>query len=182
MRRATVKVDPGAGLAQAGELRRAFDLSFAEAPPTAIGAVENLVEIRLGATRYALRLTEIAGLFADVRITPVPTTVPELLGIGGLRGSILPVYDLQALLGYPAGTELRWLAIASAMPVGLAFAAFERQVSVRAGAVVPHAAGGAMRHVGEVVHFEGVARPILSVASVLEAITIRVRAAGSQQE
>ena len=176
-----MRIDPAPGPGQAGELRRAFDLSFAEAPPRGVGAVENLAEIRLGATRYAIGVNEISGLFADVKITPVPTTVADLLGIGGFRGAVLPVYGLEGLLGYPARTDPRWLVIASTAPVGLAFAAFERQITVPSAAVVPHP-GDALRHVRQVVQLEGVVRPILSIASVLEAITIRVQAARSQQE
>ena len=53
----------------ADELRRAFDRSFAEAPGGApeADALESLLAIRVGGDPYALRLSEIAGLFADCR-------------------------------------------------------------------------------------------------------------------
>lgn len=178
-----MKTDRLPDTGRAGELRRAFDLSFAEPPPAAIEAFEDLLHIRLGTVGYALRVTEIAGLFTGVKITPLPATVPELLGIAGFRGSILPVYDLGALLGYARETEPRWLAIAAAASVGLAFGAFERQVRIHPQAIVPDAHGGTVRrHVREVVQVEGVVRPLLSVPSVLEDITIRARADGSRKE
>jgi chemotaxis signal transduction protein len=168
---------------RAAQLRHAFDLSFAEAPASGLAAVEDLLNIRLGATRYALRINEIAGLFADVKITPLPTTVPELLGISGLRGFILPVYDLRALLGHVVDTTPRWLAIAAATSVGLAFDAFEGQVRVAYEAIVPHDHGNTgVRHVREVVQLNGVTRSMVSVASVLEEITTRARTGGFKKE
>jgi len=35
-------------------------------------------------------------------------SVPELLGIMGFRGAMVPVYDLRALCGYAAGAAPRW--------------------------------------------------------------------------
>lgn len=159
------------------ELRQAFDRSFADAPSLDVTAFEDLLDVRFGTAQYALRVREISGLIADVRITPVSTPISELLGIAGIRGSILPVYDLGAMLGHPAEATPRWMAVAAGdAPVGLAFARFERHLRVRADAIV---AGGrsdvAPRHLREVVQLEAGARPIVSVASVLETIANRVR-------
>ena len=81
------------------ELRDAFDRSFAQAPSTEAAAVENLLAIRVGAHPYALRMAEVSGLFADKKVTRLPSPVSELSGIAGLRGAVLPVYDLAMLLG-----------------------------------------------------------------------------------
>lgn len=168
---------------RAAELRRAFDLSFADPPASGAAALDDLLEIGLDGTRYALRVSEISGLIADVKMTPVPTPVRELIGICGVRGVILPVYDLRALLGHPVHTRPRWLAMAAATSVGLAFDVFEKQVRVPQEAVVPHDRGDtAVRHVREVITLDAVARPIVSVASVLEAITSLARAGGFQKE
>lgn len=170
----------GAGMAATGrveELRRAFDCSFAEAPRSDVASLEDLLEITVGGTPYAVRITEISGLFADRKITPLPTTVPELLGITGFRGSVLPVYDLAAMLGYPiaAAAKARWLAIAAALPVGLAFERFERHQRIGRHAIVAQVRGdGQVRHVRDVFQSRETVRPIVSVASVLEAITSRV--------
>ncbi len=86
---------------RAAELRDAFDRVFAEAHPPAPPPSEDLLAIRIASEPYALRLTEIAGLFADRKITPVAGRVSALLGIAGFRGLIVPVYDLQVLLGCP---------------------------------------------------------------------------------
>ena len=92
---------------RAAQLRRDFDSSFANPPPVAGEAVQDLLAIRLGARRFALRLSEIAGLYADKRITPVPGAAAGMLGIAGFRGSILPVYDLQRLLDLSSGSASR---------------------------------------------------------------------------
>ena len=81
------------------ELRDAFDRSFAQAPSTEAAAVENLLAIRVGAHPYALRMAEVSGLFADKKVTRLPSPVPEFSGIAGFRGVVLPVYDLAMLLG-----------------------------------------------------------------------------------
>jgi chemotaxis signal transduction protein len=161
---------------RAAELRDAFDRSFAGAPAES-PPCDDFLDVRLGPVRHALRVSEMAGLLADVRIAPLPSPIGELLGIAGLRGAILPVYDLRALLGYSTEAPPRWVAIAAAAPVAFAFDAFERHLRVRRDAVVPHADGGS-RHVREVVRLDEGMRPIVSIASVLdvlEAMANRVR-------
>jgi chemotaxis signal transduction protein len=52
-------------------------------------------------------------VFADY--TPVPRTLPHVIGVGNLRGDIVPIVDIQPLLGLPAwrpGSGLRTLVIA----------------------------------------------------------------------
>src|SRR5207237_842497 len=155
------------------ELRRAFDRSFAEAPRSDVTSLEDLLEITVGVTPYALRITEVAGLFVDRKITPLPTTVPELLGITGFRGSILPVYDLAGMLAYPVATATkpRWLAIAAALPVGLAFEGFDSHQRIPRDASAPQVRRGSqVRHVCAGLCCGGGRRPRLSGTSDWEAI------------
>jgi purine-binding chemotaxis protein CheW len=83
---------------RAAAMRLAFDRSFAEPLRPATEAVENLLAIRIGTQAYALRLAEVAGLFADRKVTPVPGGDAALVGIAGFRGAIVPVYGLHTLL------------------------------------------------------------------------------------
>jgi len=83
------------------ELRRAFDRSFSEAPVTRATELDDLLDIRVGLDPYAIHLDQVTGVFADKPVTPLPGSFPELLGIAGFRGAIVPVYDLRTLLGYP---------------------------------------------------------------------------------
>jgi chemotaxis signal transduction protein len=183
MRREAVNPEWHPELDRLAALRQAFDRSFAEAPTYQVTALQDLLDIRLGATPYALRLVEISGLFADMKITPVPTRVPELLGIAGFRGSLLPVYDLRALVGHRVDGQPRWVAIAEGNSLGLAFDRFEGHMRVGEDAMVPH--GGrenAVRHVREVVRIDGLVRPIVSIRSVLESVTSRVRSGAREKE
>jgi chemotaxis signal transduction protein len=161
---------------RADALRRAFDQSFATAPGTETdtAGVENLLAIRVGSHPYVLRLAEVSGLFADKKITWLPSPLPELRGIAGLRGMVLPVYDLGMLLGSARAAAPRWLLVTATTPVGLAFDGFDGYLSVRPETIVPEVRAEAReRHVREVVRTVDVVRPLVSLTSVLESIKSR---------
>jgi len=74
------------------ELREAFDRRFAEPAGADAGATQDdFLTITIGADPYAMRLSEVAGLYLTPRITPLPGSVPALLGLVGLRGALVPV-------------------------------------------------------------------------------------------
>jgi hypothetical protein len=83
-------------------LREEFDGSFGQPvrPPDAEHA--ELLTLRAGGRRYALRLAQTSGLHPDRSVTPLPGPLPALLGLAGFGGTIVPVFDLAALLGHPA--------------------------------------------------------------------------------
>jgi purine-binding chemotaxis protein CheW len=144
---------------------------------------EDFLAIRLGTERYLIRSSEIAGLFVDKKITPVPGRVASLLGIAGFRGAIVPVYDLRALLGHPAADASRWLIMASAIPVALVFDAFDGHLRVsREGLVRRESGEDGRRHVREFAHEPGNVRPILHLASVLDAIRLETSNTASSEE
>ena len=163
-----------AGLRVAGrasELRHEFDRSFAEPRFTGNSAIEDFLAIRLGAQDLAIRLSEIAGLFADKKSTPVPGGGAALLGIAGFRRSIVPVYDLRKLMGIPGSAVTRWIVIVAAAPVALAFEAFEGQLRVSLDAVAAeHAQTKAHTHTQGFVQSEKMLRPIIDLRSVLDVI------------
>jgi purine-binding chemotaxis protein CheW len=164
-------------------LREAFDRSFAQAPSREVAAVENLLAIRVGADPYVLRMTEVAGLFADKKVTRLPSPVSELSGIAGFRGAVLPVYDLAMLLGYPRAASPRWLVVIAVTPVALAFEEFDGYVTTREEAIAPEPQAGARgRHVREVVRAGELVRPVISLASVLEWIRHRASRDGLEKE
>lgn len=178
----------------AAQLRHDFDQSFAQAPQEAAQAQgsEDYLAIRLGADAHALRLAEIAALAPLAALTRVPGPCPELLGLIGSRGRLVPVYDLRALLGYaapalprsatggPPGTPglPRWQVVLAAQPVALAFDSFEGHLRLPRQAATA-GSGPTHRHVHEVLHAgpAGV-RPIVSLASVLEVIRVAARVPG----
>ncbi|NVB82446.1 MAG: chemotaxis protein CheW [Kofleriaceae bacterium] len=154
---------------KAHELKGAFDSAFARAPEEESGATVRLLAIRIGGEAHALRLAEIAGVFVDRTITPVPSRSPALLGIAGVRGAVVPVFDLGALVGYEgAAPRVRWLVIAARERVGFAFDAFEGHLAVAATAIVRAREGSS--HVREVARSGDQLRPIVLLESVIAAL------------
>lgn len=167
----------------AAALRREFDRAFAEAPVTHTARFESLMAVRIGGDAYSIHVSEIGGLYADRRIVPFPTTVPELLGLAGFRGQLAPVYDLASLLGYPAARAApRWLVLACRQhTVAFAFDAFERQMLLPLESVVASSgtgnAGPTRPHLRGAVRTDDTLRPIVYLASVIDDIQERVDAA-----
>jgi chemotaxis signal transduction protein len=163
---------PAAG--SAAVLRRLFDDSFAAAPTAESARLEGFLAIRLGSDPYALRLSEIAGLHAGVKIVPVPSANAQLLGIAALRGVLAPIYDLAAILGHAPAANPRWMVLARmTQPVGFAFETFEshlRVPEISLGNDEGVNAGAAGRHAGGTVRAAGALRPIIRMSSVVEMI------------
>jgi chemotaxis signal transduction protein len=154
---------------RAAALRTAFDRSFA-APPRVDAATKlDLLAVRVGTEPCAIRLSDITGLFADRSVTRVPGSNAALLGIAGFRGAVLPVYTLHALLGHPGAQTPRWLVIAAAAPVALAFDAFEGHLRIPADALLPQQSKmrGCTR---EFIRAADVIRSVLHLPSVIEAL------------
>jgi chemotaxis signal transduction protein len=116
-------------------------------------------------------------LYADRRIVAVPSPVVELLGIVGLRGTMLPVYDLAALLRYPPAVSPRWIVLAggSQQPIGFAFDGFDAHVQVTEASLVGSedreaSVVVARQHVRGNVRVAGTLRLLIQIASVVETI------------
>jgi chemotaxis signal transduction protein len=160
----------------AAVLRRVFDSSFAAAASSTTDPLEDLLAIRVGTDPYALRLSEIAGLYVDVKIVPVPGPTKQLLGIVSLRGKMAPVYDLAALLHYPPAASPRWLLLAGgAQPVGFAFETFEAhlqvsQASLTVGEDRGEGSGATRRPVRGAVRAADILRPMICMVSVVEQV------------
>ena len=106
---------------RAAELRAEFDLSFAAAHQEDRARGDSFLEIKVGDGVFTLRLGEIAGLFSDYRITPIPSTAPSLLGVASFRGVITPVYSLEAFFEKQVNGAARWLVVAATAQVAFAF-------------------------------------------------------------
>lgn len=157
-------------------LQSEFDAAFAKAPNLERARVEDLLALRLGGDPYAIRSSEIGGLYADKKIVRVPSFVPELGGIVGLRSVLLPVYDLGALLGYSRTQNLRWIVTLKGQAVGLGFSSFEGQVRVASELLSSDAPPDiSQRFVRGVTRHDG-ARPIVDLDSLSLAIQARVEA------
>lgn len=156
---------------RAAELRRAFDESFAERTGFDTVPKEDLLAIRIASEPYAIHCAEISGLFADKKITRIPSRAAALLGISGFRGNIVPVYSLAALLGHPVALTPRWIVIASGLPVALAFEVLDRHLRISRDEILLRAADEReRRYVHEFVREQDCVRAVVHLPSVLDAI------------
>ena len=163
---------------RAGSLREAFDRAFAVAPRIHDDNREDLLGIAIAGEPYALRLSAVAELVAGRPVTRLVGGAPGLLGIAGLRGALVPVFDLAALLGRDDRVPPRWLALTTGEPrVALAFAQLDGHLRVPREAIAADADAGARRHVRDVVRTGDLLRPIVHVASILD--TLAAHAAAS---
>ena len=155
---------------RAAALRLDFDRAFAEPVRREAAQTCDFLIVRVGAERCALRLGDIAGLFADRRITPVPSRAAGLVGIAGFRGAIVPVYDLALLLGRSASAPLRWLVTAAGAPVACAFEGFDRHVRAMSDAVLPQQHAEESENRGESLLVDNIVLPVIRMRAVLDAI------------
>jgi hypothetical protein len=101
---AVTTLDPVADLRlRAQRLREAFDRGFAQPERGARTPQVDLLLVQLAGEPHGIRLSEVGGLHADHPVTPLPTQVPALLGLAAFRGTLVPVYHLPSLMGYPPG-------------------------------------------------------------------------------
>ena len=123
---------------RASDLRHAFDKTYA-LPRTSgnEAAWEDFLAIRVAGDGYAIRLREIAGLVKGRRVVPCPSRVPEFQGIAGVRGSLVSVYSLPALLGYDIAVDRTpWLFLCAAeQSMSFAFPEFSGFVRALAGQI-----------------------------------------------
>jgi chemotaxis signal transduction protein len=161
---------------KASELRDAFDRACAQ--PFAAQVVEqaeNLIAIGVSHGACAIRASEITGMAKSMKIVPLPSSIPELLGIAGVRGTLYAVYSLAAILGYaPEAEQPRWLALCGTEEAfALAFTDFEGYVRLPISQLytaelkdAPHA------YVKHVVRIAGVSRPVVSIPHIRETIQV----------
>lgn len=166
---------------RAAELRRAFDRSFAETPRGDPPETIDFLVVKVGGDDLMLRLAEIAGVYADKTVVPVPSRAPGLLGIAGFRGAMLPVYDLAPLLGYPPSETWRWLVIAAGAEVALAFDSFAGHLRLPAASIAARE-GGHGGHLRQVARTERFVRPVVDIPLVIAAIRSRAEGGDRTQE
>jgi len=159
------------GLAgRADQLRSDFDHSFAVARRPDGTARHDLIAIRVGVEPFAVRLAEVSGLFADRKITCVPGSHSALLGIAGFRGAVVPIYSLNVLLNKSGTQAPRWLVIAAAASVALAFDAFEGHLRAAADAILKQQDSQSSSYAPEFIRTGDLVRPVLNLRSVIEAL------------
>jgi purine-binding chemotaxis protein CheW len=159
------------------DLRDTFDRSYS-LPPSSLGAeqMENLLAVRLAGNPYAMRVTEITGLANNRKTVAIPSPIPELLGLAGIRGGLVPIYSLAVLLGYPREVaSARWLALCgNEDQAGLGFSDLEGYLRLPAQQVYAASQENMARgHITQVARVDGLVRPLVSIPSLMEMIRKR---------
>ncbi|HUQ07297.1 MAG TPA: chemotaxis protein CheW [Kofleriaceae bacterium] len=157
----------------ARSLRDAFDRAFAKAASSPATAHSDFLAIRAGGQPRAIALAEIGGLHVDRRVTAIPTPVAGLLGLVGLRGVMVPLYDLRVLLGTNPVDEPRWMVTAAAAPVGFAFDGFDGHLRLDEADVA--------RGPTDLVVAGGVTRPVISLVTLIAELERRIAGVPSRE-
>ncbi len=165
--------------------RRAFDDAFSRAPATSVEASEDSLAIRVADESYVIRVHEISGIVASRKVVPLPSRRPELVGVAGIRGSLVTVYSLAALLGFEASAgPTSWLALVGvSASVGLGFEEFEGFLRAPAADLhTPRAEEGGRPHEAAILRAGRRALRVVDVQSVLRALDESAGAAGAEKE
>jgi chemotaxis signal transduction protein len=160
------------------EMRRLFDESFAIAPAGNVTESEAMLAIAVEGEHFALRGREISGLsVSNEKIVPVPSRVPELLGLTGIRGVVVPVFSLPRLLGFDSlHGQTRWLVFCGEVqtPIALAFETMERLFEATGSDIfVREEPIGRHRHVNATVSEGTTLRGVISIPTLVEYIKAR---------
>jgi len=126
----------------------------------------------------------VAALHHERKIVRLPNRGPELLGIAGFRGTMAPVYDLGAWLGYPRAPSATWLVIARGKaPSVWRSSSSEAHVRVAEESISSEDnEKSARHHVRGAVRAEQALRPIIHIASILDAIARLADADGRRRK
>jgi purine-binding chemotaxis protein CheW len=159
------------------EMRRHFDESFAVALPERVSEPEPMIAITVEGERFAVRVREIEGLaLSKEKIVPVPSRVPELLGLTGVRGVVVPVFSLAKLLGFDSERgHAPWLVFCGdrQSSIALAFEVMERQFEVASTEIFAREEASGHRYVNGTVCEGSTLRGIISIPSLVEYIKAR---------
>lgn len=155
-------------------MRDAFDARFALAVAPDTTERLDVLAITVAGQPFALRMSEVAGVAAGRRIVALPGSHALLLGLIGVRGALVPVYSLAALLGLPSTRDLRWVAMRGTNPgVAFAFDALDAYARVAASDIHPDRAPRPLLR--GVVRIGAVQRPLLHLPTAEESATRETR-------
>ena len=165
---------------KAADLRKTFDRAFAEPPPAEAEASADYLGIRIGSAAYAVALAEIGAVFADKVIAPLPSGAGELLGVAGVRGDVVPVFGLAALIGQAGGGDRpRWLVLARGGQAGFAFDALDGHLRIPIANISPATSSKGFVQANAVIGKD--ARPIVSVTALMEYLERRAGKTGAKE-
>ncbi len=162
-------------------LRREFDATFARAPADVRPDADAFLAVIVGGDGYCIRVREISALTAARKIVALASPIPEFLGLAGIKGRIVPVYSLAALMGYPREARApSWFVLGKgAQAVAFAFAGLEGQVESAPSDVLAPGDGERRRHVGAILQTSRGVHGVLDMASLESDVAERAAAAAT---
>jgi len=78
--------------------------------------------VSVGGERYTLAVENVLEVTRAQAVTPVPGAPSTILGVQNLRGQLLPVLDLGALLGHAPRTDAPCSVVVERPPIRVGFA------------------------------------------------------------
>lgn len=154
------------------ELQRHFDEAFARPQDATAVTTHQLLAIRAGDFRVMLRLAEVAGIHACPKLVALPAPRPGLLGVVGVRGRVLAVYSMAALLGSPRSEATpRWLLLPRASDqMALCVDSIEAFVNVAGSALYPTSGAPEDALCPEIFNSSATTQPVLSMTRAVAAV------------
>ena len=165
---------------KAAQLREAFDRSFGLPPLLASAEVVDLLLVRVAGVPYAIRRLDIAQIISGRSVVAVPAVTPDLLGLAGIHGGIVPVFGLASVLGYgPDSESPRWMIVCGTEePIALAFSDLEGYLQLPASALTAdenfRTAGEHLKYVDQVASTPDGVRAVISIPLIVAAIRNRI--------
>jgi len=167
-------------------MRQQFDTSFALPLAATEAPTQKLLAIQAGEGRFALPLAECASIQVCPKIVELPAAPAGLLGIAGVRGRLLAVYRLAALLGIGhQAAPPRWLLVARAdEQIGFAVENIDAYLQVFSAEIFPISLRAELQNpfCTELLVHQGSARPLLGLAALVAAVNRPATASPSAKE
>jgi chemotaxis signal transduction protein len=153
------------------ELRTAFDRTFQLPYQGKSKDVEPMIAFRIAGTPLAVGVQHITGIMKRTVILPVPSIVPELLGVAAVRGVLVPVFNLAAMLELPPSSEPQWfMQMNRETPVALAFDDLEGRVEVERSHVYADETSSRRKHIHQLAAVGSVVRAVIDASGLMESI------------
>jgi purine-binding chemotaxis protein CheW len=114
-----------------------------------------LVVFRLAGEQYALPIASVIEIIRHTRPRSITASDPWVRGVIGLRGKIIPIFDLAARFGLPAGedaeTDKIVIVDTAAGPIGVTVEEVDEVLTITPEQIEPVPAGGADNGLDEIV-------------------------------
>jgi chemotaxis signal transduction protein len=160
------------------DLKRSFDLTFQQPLVERGQELVHLLIVRIGIARFALKVADLAGLARAQAVVPIPGEDSGLLGIAGLKGRMVAVYSLAAMIGSAelSTEQNRWMVLCRCQKeIALAFTAVTGTMMVPRAELSP-ARPGSPPHATDAVGSGSSQLWLLNVSSIAEHIVKKTEA------